>query len=151
MQNATLRSVKGSICLVYLRYLVHTSTVIGGHSHFLAGVPVVYVIYHTNISQCPICKIPYLHLERAGCGDVCQMYTRIWQQRRNLLIFVPRHMPHTCQVFGSQYSQVKLEGPLHILGIYQSVVGLGFAGIHPVDKVLTWHTTGTCCFHLYRN
>ncbi len=46
-------------------------------------------------------------------------------------------MPHTCQVFGSQYSQVKLEGPLNIPGIYQSVIGLGFAGIGLVYVVVS--------------
>ena len=120
--NRTLWSVKGNIFLVYLRYLAHTSTVIGGHLHFLAGVPVVYVIYHTNISQYPIYKILHPHLEWAIYGDICQMYTRIWQLHRNLLIFVPIRKPNTCQVFGSQYSQVKLEGPLHIPGIYQNVL-----------------------------
>ena len=54
-----------------------------------------------------------------------------------MLIFVPRRMPHICQVFGSRYSQVKLEGPLHIPGIYQNVVGLEFAGIRLVDEVYT--------------
>ena len=51
-------------------------------------------------------------------------------------------MSHTCQVFGSRYSQVKLEQPLHILGVYQSVIGLGFAGIRPVYVVEIWHTLG---------
>ena len=46
-------------------------------------------------------------------------------------------MPNTCQVFGSQYSQVKLEGPLHIPGVYQSFIGLGFSGILPVYVVVS--------------
>ena len=54
--ESSLPSGKGSVCLVYIISLAHTSTVIDGHSHFVAGVPVVYVIYHTNISQCPIYK-----------------------------------------------------------------------------------------------
>ncbi len=120
--SLSLQLVKGSICLVYLRYLAHTSTVIVSHLHFLAGVPVVYVIYHTNISQCPIYKNFPSASEWAIYGDVCQMYTRILRLHRNSLIFVPRCMPHICQVFGSRFSQVKLEGPLHIPGIYQNVV-----------------------------
>ncbi len=82
------------------------------------------------------------------CGNICQLYTRNWTLLRNFLIFVPRHMTNTCQVFGSQYSQVKLEGPLHIPGIYQSVVGLGFAGIRPVYVVKIWHTPGIRGLHL---
>ncbi len=111
-----------------------------------------YMSYTTQTSvNVPSTKISHLHLEWAICGDVCQMYTRIWNFCRNLLIFVPRHTPHICQVFGSRYRQVKLEGPLHIPGIHQNVVGLGFAGIRPVDMVLIWHTTGIRCFHLCRN
>ena len=81
-----------------------------------------------------------MHLEWAVSGDVCQMYTSIWRLCRNLLIFVPRHMPHISQVFGSQHSQVKLDGPLHIQEIYQSVIGLGYAGIRLVYHVsiLCW-------------
>ena len=131
-----------SVRLLYLIYLALTSTVIGSHFEFSAGVPVVYVIYQANISQCPICKIPHLHLHWAICGNVCQMYTRIWWLCRNQLIFVPRCMPLICKVFGSQYCQVKLEGPLHIPGVYQNIIGLGFAGICPVYVVIIWHTPG---------
>ena len=70
----------------------------------------------------PSAKIPHLHLHWAIRGDVCQMYARIQRLRRNRLIFVPRRMPRICQFFGSRYSQVKLEGPLHIPCIYQSVL-----------------------------
>ena len=129
------------ICVVYLIYLAHSTTVIGGHFHFFWLVYLWYMLCTTQSSvNVPSAKIPHLHLEGVVCGDVCQMYTRIWRLRRNLLIFIPRHMPHTSQVFGSQYSQVKLEGPLHIPGIYQSVIGLGYAGIRLVYYVgiLCW-------------
>ncbi len=135
--------VKGNICLVYLRYLAHTSTVIAGHLHVLAGVPVVYVIYHENISQCPTEKIPHLQLCWAVCGDVCQMYSRICWLTRNSLILHQEVYPPICQVFGSQYSQVKSEGPLHILGRYQSVIGLGKSGILLVYEVFLWKGTST--------
>ena len=97
-----------------------------------------YMSYTTQTSvNVPSTKIPHLHLEWAVCGDVCQMYTRIWWLHRNLLIFVPKCMPHTCQVFGSQYSQVKLEGPLYIPCLHQSVLGFGFASIHLVYVVVS--------------
>ncbi len=95
----------------------------------------VYVIYHEKISQCPIYKNFPSAFRFAVCGDVCQMYTRIWWLHRNLLIFVPRCIPRICQVFGSQYSQVKPEGPLHMPGVYQSVVSLGKSVILLVYEV----------------
>ena len=52
------------------------------------------------------------------------------------------YAPHICQIFDSQYIQVKLEGPLHLPGIYQSVVGLQFARILLVYVVEIWHTPG---------
>ncbi len=44
-------------------------------------------------------------------------------------------MPNTSQAFGSGYSQVKLEGPFCIPGIYQSVIGLEKSGILLVYEV----------------
>ena len=88
----------------------------------------------TNVSSA---KNPYLHSHWAVHGVVCQTYARILWLRRNLWNFVPRCMPQICEVFGSQYSYVKLEGPLHIPGIYQSVLGLGSAGIRLVYVVVS--------------
>ena len=106
--------------------------------HILSPVYLWYMSYTIQTSvNVPSTKIPHLHLEWAIYGDVCQMYTRNWQLHRNLLIFVPRRMPNTCQVFGSRCSQVKLEGPLHIPGIYHSFVCLVFAGIHLVYVVIS--------------
>ena len=85
--------------------------------HILLPVYLWYMSYTIQTSvNVPSTKIPHLELEWAVYGDVCQMYIRNWQLHRNLLIFVPICMPNTCQVFGSRYSQVKLEGPF----VYQA-------------------------------
>ena len=47
---------KGEYMSSISQILAHTSTVVDSHLHVLACVPVVYVIYHTNISQCLIYK-----------------------------------------------------------------------------------------------
>ena len=45
----------------------------------------------------------------------------------------------------------KSEGPLHIPGIYQSVISSGFAGILLVYEVVIWHTPGIRGLTLQRN
>ena len=112
------------------------------------GICHIPTIHQPNV---PSAKISHLHLEWAVCGDVCQMYTRIWRSRRNSLIFVPRCLPHICQVFGSQYSQVKSEGPLHIPCIYKKFCWFGICWHTPGICGRIWHTPGTQCSHLNRN
>ncbi len=51
-------------------------------------------------------------------------------------------MPHTCQVFGSRYSQVKSEGPLRIPCIYQESRWLGICLHTPGICGRIWHTHG---------
>ena len=71
--QSTLQLVNGSICLVYLRYLTHTRTVIGGHLHLLAGVPVVYVhVPHKHQSMSHLQKVPIC----IECGPFVVMYAR---------------------------------------------------------------------------
>ena len=147
----TLRSVKGGIHLVYSIYQGHTRAVIRGHLHFFAGVSVVYAIYHTYTSSCHICKKYPCVMTWAIRGDVCQEYTIFFWSCRNLWNFILRHMPGYHQVFGSRYSQDKSEGPLHIPGIYQSVISSGFAGILLVYEVVIWHTPGIRGLTLQRN
>ncbi len=85
--------------------------------HILLPVYLWYMSYTIQTSvNVPSTKIPHLELEWAVYGDVCQISIRNWQLHRNLWIFVPICMPNTCEVFGSRYSQVKLEGPF----VYQA-------------------------------
>ena len=134
----------------------------GGYTPGILHIPGTYQGSHqrsfTFFCWCisGICHIPHIHqlmshLQKIPvCNDIGYLWWcmpgvhHFFWSRRNLLNGILRCMPGLRQVFGSRYSQVKLEGPL-LHQPYTSVWSvLGCAGILLVYKVTilaySWYT-----------